>query len=200
MRTFVIRARKGSIQANKMKSQVGTTEHAEIIAHTLCNAFYFSKGMRQDVEVYVVLDSAHDFPRTLKFSSNEGLSFPGFDEHAILDTITSVLYAGHDIKKGETRMLAPGIQMIGDGFDTLMKRLQEHHPIYLLDKKGLDIRDVVFEKDMVFMLSDHLPMPKKSIKGLERRGLTKISLGKKMLFASQCVVLVQHELDRQFGD
>ena len=135
MRTFVIRARKGSIQANKIKSQVGTTEHAEIIAHTLCNAFYFSKGMRQDVEVYVVLDSAHDFPRTLKFSSNEGLSFPGFDEHAILDTIASVLCAGHDIKKGETRTLAPGIQMIGDGFDTLMKQLQEHRPLYLVDKE-----------------------------------------------------------------
>lgn len=200
MRIFVIRARKGSIHPDKIKNQVGSNEHIEIIAHTLCNAFYFSKGMRHDVEVYVVLDSANDFPRTLKFSSNEGLSFPGFHEQAFLDKISWALSAGGDVLKGETKTLAPGIQIIGYGFDTLMKTLQEQCPIYLLDKKGLDIRDVVFEQDAVFMLSDHLPMPKNSIKGLERRGLTKISLGKKMLFASQCVVLVQHELDRQLEE
>jgi tRNA (pseudouridine54-N1)-methyltransferase len=38
-------------------------------------------------------------------------------------------------------------------------------------------------------------MPKKTFHGLERLGAKKISLGAKMLFASQCVVLIQHELD-----
>lgn len=198
MRTFVIRARKGTVRADQIKSQVGSAEHAEIIAHTLANAFYFSKGMRSDVEVYVVLDSTPDFPRTLKFSSNEGLSFPGFHERAFLDTIALALSNGKHVLKGQTKTLAPGIHMSGYGFDTLMKKLQEERPIYLLDKKGDDIRDVVLEQNGVFVLSDHLPMPKNSIKGLERRGLHKISLGKKMLFASQCVVLVHHELDRQW--
>ena len=80
-----------------------------------------------------------------------------------------------------------------------MKQLQEHCAIYLLDKKGKDIRSIEFEEEekSVFVLSDHLPMPKNSIKVLERRGLTKISLGRKMLFASQCVVLVHNELDRK---
>ena len=81
MRTFVIRARKGTVKADKIFSEIGTGAHFEIIAHTLANAFYFSNGMRSDVEVYVVLDSVPDFPRTLKFSSNNGLSFPGFLLH-----------------------------------------------------------------------------------------------------------------------
>ena len=197
MRTFVIRARKGTTRADKIKSQVGSGEHFEIIAHTLANAFYYSKGMRTDVEVYVVLDSAQDFPRTLKFSSNEGLSFPGFHEQAFLDTIFAALSKGSPVLKGQTMTLAPGIQIAGYGFDVLMKELQEQRPIYLLNKKGDDVRDISLAQNGVFVLSDHLPMPKNSIKGLERRGLTKISLGKKMLFASQCVVLVHHELDRQ---
>ena len=199
MRAFVIRARKGTISADKVFSQVGSGEHFEIIAHTLANAFYFSNGMRTDIEVYVVLDSTPDFPRTLKFSSNNGLSFPGFHEHAILEVVSSALARGNKITKGNIQAIEPGIEICGFGFETLMKGLQEHSPVYLLDKKGEDIRSITFEQQSVFVLSDHLPMPKNSIKGLERRGLTKISLGRKMLFASQCVVLVHNELDRQFG-
>jgi tRNA (pseudouridine54-N1)-methyltransferase len=199
MRTFVIRARKASVRADKVFSQVGTDGHFEIVAHTLSNAFYFSNGMRPDVEVYVVLDSAADFPRTLKFSSNDGLSFPGFHEQAILDVVASALSQGANIKKDERRAIQPGITMYGFGFEVLMKELIEQAPVYLLDKKGEDIRSVVFESRGVFVLSDHLAMPKNSIKSLERKGLIKISLGKKMLFASQSIVLVHNELDRQLG-
>ena len=197
MRTFIIRARKGTVHADKVLSQVGSGEHFEIIAHTLANAFYVSNGMRSDVEVYVTLDSTPDFPRTLKFSSNNGLSFPGFHEHAILSVVSSVLARGSNVKKGGIQTVEPGIEIYGFGFDTLMKGLQEStNPVYLLDKKGKDIRAVNFGEHGIFVLSDHLSMPKNSIKGLERRGLTKISLGRKMLFASQCVVLVHNEFDR----
>lgn len=199
MRTFVIRARKGTVRADKVFSQVGSEAHFEIVAHTLANAFYFSNGMRSDVEVYVVLDSAADFPRTLKFSSNDGLSFPGFHEQAILEVVSAALTKGQDVKKGEKLKLDSGIEIYGYGFETLMKDLIENVPVYLLDKKGKDIRSIEFESNGVFVLSDHLAMPKNSIKSLERKGLVKISLGKKMLFASHSVVLVHNELDRQLG-
>jgi tRNA (pseudouridine54-N1)-methyltransferase len=196
MPTFVIRARKASVRADKVFSQVGSNEHVEIIAHTLANAFYFSNGMRMDVEVYIVLDSTADFPRTLKFSSKQGLSFPGFHEGAILEVVASALARGNKVAKGSIQSIEAGIEIYGFGFDILMKELQEHSPVYLLDKKGKDIRSIGLEPNGVFVLSDHLAMPKNSIKGLERRGLTKISLGPKMLFASQCVVLIHNERDR----
>ena len=197
MRTFVLRARKATIRAEKVVSQVGAGEHFEIIAHTLANAFYVSNGIRSDVEVYVVLDSTPDFPRTLKFSSNEGLSFPGFHEKAILEVVSAALASGQHVTKGNKLTIQPGIAIFGFGFDTLLKGLQEHRVVYLLDKKGDDIRSIHFEHDGIFVLSDHLSMPKNSIKGLERHGVKKMSLGRKMLFASQCVVLVHNELDRQ---
>jgi tRNA (pseudouridine54-N1)-methyltransferase len=40
-------------------------------------------------------------------------------------------------------------------------------------------------------------MPKKTLCNLERLNAKKISLGSKMLFASQCVVLIHHELDQR---
>lgn len=199
MRTFVLRSRKGTVQANKVFTQVGDGAHFEIVAHTLANAFYVSNDMRLDVEVYVVLDSSPDFPRTLKFSSHAGLSFPGFHEKAILDVISKALADGAKIKKDEILTVAPGIEICGFGFDVLMQELQKSRPIYLMDKKGEDVRSVEFNKDGVFVLTDHIPMPKNSIKVLERRGVTNISLGKKMLFASQCVTLIHNELDRRFG-
>ena len=196
MRTFVIRARKASVSADKVFSQVGNGGHFEIIAHTLMNAFYVSNDMRSDVEVYIVLDSSVDFPRTLKFSSAKGISFSGFHEHAILEVVASALAKGSNLTKNGKLILEPGIEIYGFGFEVLMKELIETAPVYLLDKKGEDIRTLDFETDSIFVLSDHLAMPKNSIKSLERKGLKKISLGKKMLFASQSIVLVHNELDR----
>src|SRR5436190_9813260 len=112
MRTFVLRARKATVNADKVFSQVGSGAHFEIIAHTLANAFYFSNGMRSDVEVYVTLDSSADFPRTLKFSSggSSGLSFPGFHEHAILEVIVSALTSGNGIYQNEIKIIEAGIE------------------------------------------------------------------------------------------
>ncbi|MBV9576839.1 MAG: tRNA (pseudouridine(54)-N(1))-methyltransferase TrmY [Gammaproteobacteria bacterium] len=199
MRIFVIRARKGTTEADKVLTQVGSQAHFEIIAHSLANAFYFSNGMRSEVEVYVVLDSSPHFPKTLKFSSNDNLSFPGFHEGAILNVIASALKNGEHVEKDKALFVAPGIEISGFGFEVLIKKLQAQYPIFLLDKKGEDVRSMEMKASGVFILSDHLSLPKNNIKALERQGAKKISLGKKMLFASQCVVLIHNELDRQCG-
>ena len=54
-----------------------------------------------------------------------------------------------------------------------------------------------FHDNPCFLLTDHIPMPKNTFHTLDRLGAKKISLGSKMLFASQCVVLVHHELDQR---
>lgn len=196
MRTFVLRSRKGSV-SHRVEEQIGSHAHTEIIAHAIANAFFYSNGMRDDVEVYIVLESSADFPRTVKLSTAQGLSIPGFHETAILSVISQALMQARTILKDQIISAAPGIEVAGFGFERLMQRLLESRPVYLLDKKGEDIRNIEYENDAVFVLSDHLAMPKNSIKSFERRGLKKISLGKRMLFASQCVVLIQAELDRR---
>ncbi len=200
MRTFVLRSRKGSVRANQLEEQIGTNAHVEIIAHALANAFFYSNGIREDVEAYVVLDSSSDFPRTVRLSAAQGLSIPGFHETAVLGVVSSALIKAKKISKDQILPVAPGIEVAGFGFERLMQGLLETRSVYLLDKKGNDVRSVELDQDGVFVLSDHLSMPKNSIKGLERRGVKKISLGRKMLFASQCVVLVHDELDRQMDN
>lgn len=196
MRTFIIRARKGTTRWEKIRASVGAKEHFEVVTHSVINAFFFSSGFREDVEVYIVLDSSEDFPRTIKLSGSEGLSIAGFHEEAVLELVEKALKESQGLKKDETKKIAPGLQISGFGFEKLVGDLLETRPIYLLEPKGVDIREIEFESDPVFVLSDHLIMPKKSVKGLKRQGVTGLSLGKKMLFASQCVVLIHHELDR----
>lgn len=196
MRTFIIRARQGTTRWDKVKSNIGTKGHFEIIAHTVINAFFLSNDFRKDTEVYIVLDSSEDFPRTIKLSSNEGVSLEGFHEEAIINVLEATLKNSPLLQKNETQIIGKGIQISGFGFEKLVSILLETRPIYLLDPKGEDIRSFRIEDNPVFILSDHIAMPKNNLKALKRQGAKPISLGKKMLFASQCVVLLNHELDR----
>ena len=190
MRTFIIRARKGTTRWERVKAQVGSNAHIEVIAHVVMNAFFTSNDFRDDVEIYIVLDASADFPHTIRLSSREGLSIAGFHEAAVLQLIENALKNAHGLQKNETQQISPGVEISGFGFDKLVGQLLETRSVYLLDRKGEPIRTVQLADHPVFLLSDHLAMPKKSVAGFMRRGLKTISLGKKMLFASQCVAIL----------
>lgn len=195
MRTFVIRSRQTTTRWDQLASHLGTKGHIEIVAHSVMNAFFASNSFREDVEVYIVLDSGEDFPRTIKLSGKDGLSIDGFHEQAIINVIAFALKNSNDLLKDATLTLAPGIEIIGFGFEKLIRQLLATRTVYLLDKKGENIRTTKLESDPVFILSDHLKMPKNSVTSLKRQGMKTISLGKKMLFASQCVTIIHYELD-----
>lgn len=201
MRTFIIRARKGTTRWEKIRSSIGGKEHLEVIAHCVMNAFFISNGFRADVEVYIILDSSEDFPRTIKLSGHDGLSIKGFHEEAVLELIEKALKNSVNLKKDETQHIDSGIQISGFGFEKLVSQLIQTRCIYLLDPKGENIQSLdlaaltELSQNPVFILSDHLAMPKNSIKTFKRRGLKLLSLGKKMLFASQCVVLLNYYMD-----
>lgn len=197
MRTFIIRARKGTTRWERVRSQVGTKDHFEVIAHSVINAFFISSAFRVDVEVYIVLDSAQDFPHTIKLSGNEGLSISGFHEEAVIQLIENALKNSVGLQKDQIKTVAQGIQVHGYGFEKLVSSLIQTRTLYLLDPKGENLRTTMLDPNPVFILSDHLAMPKKTISGLKRHGLKTISLGKQKLFASQCIVLLNHELDLQ---
>lgn len=194
MRTFIIRSRKGPTNWQKISSHIGKESHIEILAHVVINAFFLSNGFRQDVEVYLILESSADFPRTIKLSANEGLSLSGFHEQAVFDVIINALKCSH-VAKDTTQFVAPGVEISGFGFEKLVTKLSKTRAVYLLAPKGEDIRTTTLADNPVFILSDHLALPKNNIKSLQRQGIKTLSLGKAMLFASQCVILLNHELD-----
>lgn len=194
-RVFVLRARATPTDSAALLAGVGGDIHSEILAHTLMNALFVAQSHRADVLVYLVLEATRDYSRTIRFESNELRDIGGFHEQALLAKIAKALDASIGMGKEESRSVEPGISVRTISFEKLVQELAADHALFVMDRKGTSIREQEFPANPCFLLTDHLPMPKKSFNSLERLGAKKISLGPRMLFASQCVTLIQHELD-----
>ena len=197
MRTFVLRARAAPTDSQKLLAGVGQDAHTEILAHTLMNAIFVAQSHRADVVVYLVLESTQDFSRSIRFEANAMHDIGGFDERALLGKVAKALDASVGMGKDEARPVEPGVTVRTTSFERLVQELAADHQLFVMDPKGGAIREQVFEARPCFLLTDHIPMPKKTFHSLERLGTKRISLGPKMLFASQCVVLIHHELDQR---
>lgn len=197
MRVFVLRARSAPTDSRQLLDAVGGQAHTEILAHTLMNAIFVAQSHRPDVVVHLVLESTPDYSRTLRFDANAMRDIGGFHEQALLAKIAGALDASRGMGKQERRAVEPGVTVRTIGFEKLVQELAADHSLFLMDRKGAPIRGKAIAGNACFILTDHLPMPKKSFSTLERLGAEKISLGPKMLFASQCVLLIHNELDHR---
>ena len=197
MRTFVLRARAAPTDSRKLLAAVGQEAHVEILAHTLMNAIFVAQSHRADVTVYLVLESTQDFSRTIRFEANAMHELGGFDERALLGKVAKALDASIGMGKEETRPVESGVTVRTVAFERLVQELGADHQLFVMDRKGTPIGEQMFQGMPCFLLTDHIPMPKKTFHSLERFGTKKLTLGSKMLFASQCVVLIHHALDQR---
>ncbi|WP_101926479.1 MULTISPECIES: tRNA (pseudouridine(54)-N(1))-methyltransferase TrmY [Luteimonas] len=181
MRTFVLRARAAPTDSKALLASVGQDAHTD----------------RPDVVVYLVLESTQDFSRTIRFEADVMQDIGGFDEQALLGKVARALDVSRGMAKDETRAVESGVDVRTTSFERLVQTLAVDHQLFLMDRKGTPIRTQTFGDNPCFLLTDHIPMPKKTVPGLERLGAKKIALGATMLFASQCVVLLHHELDQR---
>lgn len=197
MRTFVLRARAAPTDSQKLLAGVGQEAHPEILAHTLMNAIFVAQSHRAEVVVYLVLESTQDFSRTIRFEADAMHDIGGFDERSLLAKVARALDASRGMGKDEARPVESGVTVRTTSFERLVQELAEDHQLFLMDPKGTPIREQAFADNPCFLLTDHIPMPKKIFPSLERLGAKKLTLGSKMLFASQCVVLIHHALDQR---
>ncbi|HEY6543270.1 MAG TPA: tRNA (pseudouridine(54)-N(1))-methyltransferase TrmY [Dokdonella sp.] len=195
MRTFVLRARAAPTDSAKLLAAVGGNAHVEILAHTLMNAVFVAQSHRPGVVMHLVLESTQDYSRAIRFEADAMHDLGGFGERALLAKIAHALDASRGMGKEEARTVEPGIGVRTVAFERLVRELAADHALYMMDRKGTPMREQAFGDSPCFLLTDHIPMPKKSFNSLERLGAKRISLGPVMLFASQCVTLIHHELD-----
>jgi len=197
MRTFVLRARAAPTDSQKLLASVGQDAHPEILAHTLMNAIFVAQSHRPDVVVHLVLESTQDYSRTIRFEANAMHAIGGFDERALLGKVAAALDASRGMGKEETRPVESGVTVRTIAFERLVQELAADHALFVMDRKGTPIGEQAFPANPCFLLTDHIPMPKKTFGSLERLGAKKLTLGPTMLFASQCVVLIHHALDKR---
>ena len=196
MRTFVLRARAAPTDSQKLLAGVGGEAHTEILAHALMNAIFVAQSHRSDVTMYLVLESTQDFSRTIRFEANAMHEIGGFDERALLGKVAKALDASRGMGKDESRPVESGVSVRTVSFERLVQELADDHQLFVMDRKGTPIGEQAFTGHPCFLLTDHIPMPKKTFHSLERLGAVKLTLGPTMLFASQCIVLIHHALDQ----
>ena len=198
MPEYIVRARKAPTDAESFVKAIGSEVRVEYLAQIMTNCLFVSKGHRSDTKLTLVLEDSRDFSRAVSLDGDSMGCLYDQTESGMLKVIIESLTAASNLSKEDNLTLDNGIAVQAISFEHLVKVRLETHPVYLLDKKGEDIRSVTLADDAVFLLTDHIPMPRKTYKSLRRQGVNNLSLGPIMLHASQCVVLIQNEYDRQF--
>lgn len=197
MLTFIVRAHSAPVDPAKFMGALGEAAHVEYLAQIIVNTLFISKGHRDDVTLTLVLENSRDFSRAITLRGNAIGDLGGLNEATILDRLAGCLHQGQQLGKEESIVTDAGILVSATSFEHLAKQHLEQGRVYLLDRKGADLRDQPLQEPATFLLSDHVPMPRKLEKSLVRQGAEPVSLGPVMLHASQCVVLVQNEFDRR---
>lgn len=197
MREFVVRARQAPVDPDAFLASVGKEPHVEYLAQMVLNAMFISRGHRQDTLLTLVLEKSPDYSRALCLDGRTLGSLSGLHEHSLLQTLADALSAGRGLAKEQTIVAESGISVSTTSFEHLVKEKALAGSVHALDRKGKDIREAAFGDNPVFVMTDHIPMPRKTFKSLSRLGVEKVSVGPVMLHTSQCLVLVHNELDRR---
>lgn len=90
----------------------------------------------------------------------------------------------------------PGITTSKTSFEALLKAKAETTRVYVLEEGGKDIAHAELHANCVFVLGDHVGLPKKAEVYALRYG-EKISLGKQPYLAASCITILNYLLDRQ---
>ncbi len=197
VREFILRARKAPSTPDFGLDEIGRLPFLEIVAHCVCNALFYSRQIRPQTKVHVVLEGPAAPPKIVRLESDDLCSLGGYDERSIWEVLRRALGEGWALELEREVQVDDGLYVAKRSFESLVRQQCDRGPLYYLQPKGNDIRQLQFGDAATFVFTDHLSMPKKSDRFIERLGAQPINVGPKVLFASQCLVLVHNEMDRQ---
>ncbi len=189
MKHFVYFSRHASTTGNfKDLMKAG---RMDIVIHSIIAGLFLSHNFREDVKMHLVFYGMPDPPKHIEIRITPELEISKKD---VGNLIKKILYKYRPNQKTE---VFPGCFVEKKSFLKVVEELQQQdNNIFILDKKGEDIRKTKIPDNCVFVLGDHEGLPKKELKRLKKIA-TQISVGPKIYFASQTVVIVNNELDRQ---
>ncbi len=195
MREFILRVLKGRTSPDFSIDKLVEEGRLDLVCRCIMNALCVANAMRRDTIMHVCMDGPSNPPKTLSF---DGATMEGLrgDERSTAIMIKKALTVGSNLKTNEEVQVSPGLRIAKRGFEKLVQEKSKMVPIYYLHAKGEHIHDAKIKGDCVIVLGDYIGMPRKSEKLLENVGVKKISLGKTMLLASQCITVVHYELDQ----
>ncbi len=201
MREFVYFSQSARTSGNFDTNELMKAGRMDIAIHSFIQGVFLSHALREDVVFHFVFYGQPDPPKHIEIHAKTNKGIPETGQKAgsldvskkdVGSLIKKILYKYREGRKTE---VFPGCFVEKKSFFKLIEELEkEGKEIFLLDKKGEDIRKAKMGKNCVFILGDHEGLPKKELKRLKKM-VRLISVGEKMYFASQTVAVVNNELD-----
>lgn len=187
MREIIYYSSKARTSGNFDTNNLMKAGRMDIVCNVIISAFFISNKMREDVRLHLIFMGPPNPPMHLEFVSNKDMPISKKD---VAGLIKRMLYKC----KGYKTEVFPGCFIEKKGFNELVKELEkEGRNIFVMDKKGQDIRKMANEKlkNAVFVIGDHEGLPKKEVKRIRKI----ISVGKQVYFASQTITIINNEID-----
>ncbi len=198
MREFVYYSANAVTAGNLIGDNLMQAGRLDIVCNFIVSAFFISNAMRKDVRLHMIFNGGPNNPRHLVMESNKDMPI---SKKNIAGLIKRLLYKAKD-EEG-LREIVPGCFIEKKGFEKLLRELDKKgRDVLLLNGKGKDVReadlDMSDDKNSVFIIGDHEGFPSGFKKFLKK--IDGISVGPRVLFASQVAVILHNELDRRLSD
>ncbi len=183
MREFLLFSRLGKTQPQW--TSLHDAGRLDIAYECIVASLFLSHGLRRDVIFNAVLNGPPNPPLHLRI---DGAAL--YDVRTDIDTWDAIL------RKTLAGKPHPGITASKKGFEALLKEKSETSSIYVLEEGGTDVAEAHICENPLFVLGDHVGLPKKAEAFALRFG-EKISLGKQPYLAASCITIINYLLDIQ---
>ena len=189
MKHFIYFSSSAATSGKALSGDLMKAGRMDIAIHSLIQGVFLSNDFRKDVTFHFMFYGMPDPPKHIEIQVKDESVISKKD---VANLIKKLLYK---CKEGEKREVLPGCFVEKKNLFALINELEKKgNQIFILDKRGEDLRKVEIKDNCVFILGDHNGLPKKELKRLKQTA-TPVSIGPKTYFASQTVTIVNHELD-----
>jgi tRNA (pseudouridine54-N1)-methyltransferase len=182
-REFVLFSRIGQTDSNF--HSLHDAGRLDIVHECIVSSLFLSHGLRRDITFHAILNGPPNPPMHIQIDG-ETL----YDVRTDMDTWQQIL------KKTMQGKPHPGVTKDKTSFEALLKTKAQTSQIYVLEEDGKDIRQIQLAENSLFVLGDHVGLPKKTETFALRFG-EKISLGKTPYLAASCITIINYTLDQQ---
>jgi tRNA (pseudouridine54-N1)-methyltransferase len=183
MREFILFSRKGQTDSNFVN--LHDAGRLDVVHECIVASFFLSHGLRRNVVFNALLSGPSRPPLNMRL-----------DGQTLYDVRTDQKTWEQILRKILSGGKHPGISLQKTSFEALLKEKASHATILVLEEGGKDIASSDLDKDSVFVLGDHVGLPK-NVENFALRYGQKVSLGKQPYLAASCVTILNYMMDRK---
>lgn len=157
----------------------------DITYECIVTSLFLSHGIRREVTFHAILNGPPNPPLHIKIDGGKL-----YDVRTDVNTWLQIL---RKIIAGKPH---PGITVNKTSFESLIKTEAQSSQVYVLEEGGRNVAEVELAKDAVFVLGDHVGLPR-NVERFALRFGEKISLGRQPYLAASCINIINYLLDKQ---